>query len=112
MAVDAQSIRWTLHGDDVEERRLCPPSLVSVYDGESWIAEQMLGWRLRFGTCRCLVRPAQSLGGTEAPARWVDARAVRPRRDAVLEVHSAPSSGPGCRTLRSTGPRVLPRPAF
>jgi hypothetical protein len=62
-----------------DQRRLCPPKLVSVYNGDAWVPEQLLGWRIVTGRCRCLVRPAHTIGYDAIPARWVDAGAVRPR---------------------------------
>lgn len=85
----------------VVERRLCPPRLVAVFDGEGWVREQLLGWRLRAGSCRGLVRPAGTLGFVLAPARWVDMGLIRARAESDEPLPMAAAATPGPRHVPS-----------
>ena len=76
---------------DHEERRVWPPRLISVFDGLVWLPEQLHAWRRGNGSSRCLVSPAGAHDPAKSPARWVDARLVRPRGSEAI---NPPTSGP------------------
>ena len=63
-----------------EFRRVCPPRLVEVLEGDVWRLAQLEGWQLGVQGCRASVRYRVEQGRTSSPLVWVTEARVRPRR--------------------------------